>query len=72
MQNFIEKPTSKLKKDMRKAKETWIEEQCQGIEENLQQQHQQEQKQTNKNQQQQQKSLPTCERTDKLETRQNY
>ena len=36
MRNSIEKPTSKLKKDMRKAKETWIEEQCQGIEENLQ------------------------------------
>ena len=37
VQNFIEKPTSKLKKKgMRKAKETWIEEQCQGIEENLQ------------------------------------
>ena len=36
MQNIIEKPTSKLKKGMRKAKETWIEEQCQGIEENLQ------------------------------------
>ena len=36
MHNFIEKPTSKLKKGMRKAKETWIEEQCQGIEENLQ------------------------------------
>ena len=36
MQNFIEKPTSKLKKSMRKVKEIWIEEQCQGIEENLQ------------------------------------
>ena len=36
-QNVIEKPTSKLKKKgMRKAKEIWIEEQCQGIEENLQ------------------------------------
>ena len=34
--NFIEKPTTKLKKGMRKAKETWIEEQCQGIEEYLQ------------------------------------
>ena len=33
MQNFIEKPTSKLKKGTRKAEETWIEEQCQGIEE---------------------------------------
>ena len=36
MQNFSEKPTSKLKKGTKKAKETWIEEQCQGIEENLQ------------------------------------
>ena len=35
-QNFIEKSTSNLKKGARKAKETWIEEQCQGIEENLQ------------------------------------
>ena len=44
---------------MRKAKETWIEEQCQDIEENLQKK-------------QQQQSLPACERTDKLETRGNY
>ena len=36
VQNFIGKPTSKLKKSMRKAKETWVEAQCQGIEENLQ------------------------------------
>ena len=43
------------KKGMRKAKETWIEEQCQGIEEK-----------------QQQESLPLCERTNKLETRENY
>ena len=36
VQNFKEKRTSMLKKGMRKAQETWIEEQCQGIEENLQ------------------------------------
>ena len=36
MQNFIAKPTSTLKKGVRKAKETWIEKQCQGIKENLQ------------------------------------
>ena len=48
-----------VKKGMRKAKETWIEEQCQGIEENLQKKQQQE-------------SLPPCERTDKLETRETY
>ena len=36
MQNFIEKPTSKLIKGMSKAKESWIEEQYQGIEGNLQ------------------------------------
>ena len=36
MQSFTEKPTSKLKKGTEKAKKTWLEEQCQGIEENLQ------------------------------------
>ena len=37
VQNFTEKPTNRLKKKrMRKEKETWIEEQCQGIKENLQ------------------------------------
>ena len=44
MQNFIEKPTSKLKKKgMTKTKGTWIEEQCQGIEETLQKKKQQQQ-----------------------------
>ena len=43
---------------MRKAMETWIEEQYQGIQENLQKNNA--------------KSLPACERTDKLETRENY
>ena len=47
-----------VKKGMRKAKETWIEEKCQGIEENL-------------HKKQQQESLPACERTDKLEAREN-
>ena len=51
-----------VKKGMRKAKETWTEEQCRGIKENLKKQQQQ----------QQQESLPACERTDKLETRENY
>ena len=39
MQKFTEKPTSKffLKKGTRKAKETWIEEQCQCLEEKQQQ-----------------------------------
>ena len=45
---------------MRKAKEKWIEEQCQGIEENLQEKNQP------------QESLSACERTDKLKTRENY
>ena len=37
VQNCTKKPTSKLKeKGMSKEKETWIEEQCQVIEENLQ------------------------------------
>ena len=44
----------KVRKDTRKAKETWIEEQCLGIEENLQ------------------KTTTACERTEKLETRENY
>ena len=36
MQNFIEKPKLEVKKRHEENKETWIEEQCQGIEENLQ------------------------------------
>ena len=44
--NFIEKPTKQLKKGMRKVKETYIEEQCQGIEENLQNKKKQTNKQT--------------------------
>ena len=48
-----------VKKGKRKAKESWIEVQCQGIEENLQKK-------------QQQGSLLACGRTDKLETRGNY
>ena len=44
---------------MKKAKETWIEEQCQDIEENLQ-------KNNSK------KACPLVKVTDKLETRENY
>ena len=46
------------KKGMRTAKETWIEEQCQGIEKKPAEKQLQE-------------SLRACERTDKLETREN-
>ena len=43
----------------RKAKEAWIEVQCQGVEENLAEKQHQE-------------SLLACERTDKLETKNYY
>ena len=48
-----------VKKSMRKAKETWIEKQCQGY-------------RRKPAEKQQQESLPSCERTDKLKTRENY
>ena len=50
-------------KGMRKAREMCVEDQCQGIEENLQKKNKK---------QQQQENLPACERTDELETRENY
>ena len=56
---FYREANQQVKKGMKKAMETWIEEQCQGIGENLQKKQQQE-------------SLAACKRTDKLETRENY